>query len=74
MALMVGQVLYGFCGGWFGRDSYSDKRIEAVGADWVVAREENGNPVFAQSHVEDGAVTWSIHEALAEYVAPEKAD
>lgn len=44
--LRVGTVLYGFCGGWFGRDSYGDKRVEAVGADWVVAREDNGDVVF----------------------------
>lgn len=44
----VGTVLYGFCGGAFGRDSYSDKRVEGVGTDWVVAREmESGEPVFA---------------------------
>ena len=34
----VGTILYGYCDGFFGRDSYSNKRIEAVGADWVVAR------------------------------------
>lgn len=39
MTLRVGQVLYGFCGGAFGRDSYGTKRVEAIGADWVVARE-----------------------------------
>lgn len=36
--LRVGDVLYGFCNGYFGRDSYCDKRVEAIGADWVVAR------------------------------------
>lgn len=47
MTLQIGQVLYGFCGGFFGRDSYKDKRIEAVGIDWVVVREEDGEPNFA---------------------------
>ena len=42
----VGTVLYGFCNGFFGRDSYDDKRIEAIGADWVVVR-ENEFPGFA---------------------------
>lgn len=37
--LRVGQVLYGYCNGKFGRDSYGDKRVEAIGADWVVVRE-----------------------------------
>ena len=45
--LRVGAMLRGYCGGYFGRDSYSDKRVEAVGFDWVVAREEYGQPVFA---------------------------
>lgn len=47
MTVRVGTVLYGFCGGYFGRDSYRTKRVEAVGADWVVAREESGGVVFA---------------------------
>lgn len=38
--LRVGDILYGFCGGRFGRDSYTDKRVEAIGSDWVVAREQ----------------------------------
>ncbi len=38
----VGLVLYGYCGGYFGRDSYEDKRIEAFGADWLVCRDKNG--------------------------------
>lgn len=36
--LAVGDVLHGFCGGIFGRDSHACKRVEAFGADWVVAR------------------------------------
>lgn len=36
--IRVGDVLEGFCGGHFGRDAHGDKRVEAVGADWVVAR------------------------------------
>jgi hypothetical protein len=47
--LRVGTVLFGFCGGWFGRDSYDDKRVEAIGVDWVVARHlGDGSAVFAQ--------------------------
>jgi hypothetical protein len=45
--LRVGQTLRGFCGGAFGRESYGDKIIEAIGGDWVVAREDNGDVVFA---------------------------
>lgn len=49
MTIYVGTVLYGFCGGEFGRDGYADKRVEAIGTDWVVAREiVDGTPVFAR--------------------------
>jgi len=34
----VGDVIEGYAGGLFGRDSYSDKRVEAVGPDWCVLR------------------------------------
>ena len=44
--LRVGDVLPGFCGGHFGRDSYDDKRVEAIGADWVVARGQAGGTWF----------------------------
>ena len=37
--MYIGTILYGFCEGYFERDSYSNKRIEAVGADWIVVRE-----------------------------------
>jgi hypothetical protein len=45
----IGMMLDGFCGGEFGRDSYADKRVEAFGDDWIVAREqsEDAEPVFA---------------------------
>lgn len=44
--MRIGTMLYGFCGGCFGRDSYEDKRVEAVGVDWVIARGVNsGKPV-----------------------------
>lgn len=43
-----GDTLYGFCGGHFGRDSYGDKIVVAVGRDWVVVRgADNGAPDFA---------------------------
>ena len=51
--LRVGDVLYGFCGGAFGRDAYGAKRVEAIGADWVVARKEGGTPLYADCFPED---------------------
>ncbi|NCB03591.1 MAG: hypothetical protein EOM67_15780 [Spirochaetia bacterium] len=38
----IGKVLYGYCNGYFGRDSYSDKVIIAEGDLWVVAMPEYG--------------------------------
>ncbi|MEV6432866.1 hypothetical protein [Nocardia sp. NPDC051463] len=40
--IRIGTLLRGFCHGAFGRDSYDDKRVEAIGADWVVVRETGG--------------------------------
>lgn len=57
--LLPGDELLGYCSGYFGRDSYETKRVEAVGADWVVAREEDGSVVLAS----DAA----IHKGLARY-------
>lgn len=51
--LRVGDVLYGFCQGSFGSDSYSDKRVEAIGADWVIARDDAGRPVMYHGSPED---------------------
>ena len=51
--LRVGDMLSGFCAGHFGRDSYDDKRVEAIGADWVVARNESGRPEVALCRPED---------------------
>lgn len=42
----VGSVLHGYAGGYFGRDSYSHKRVEAIGKGWLVVRNEEGEPEF----------------------------
>ncbi|HDY66769.1 MAG TPA: hypothetical protein ENH85_03140 [Candidatus Scalindua sp.] len=61
--LQIGQILYGYCGGFFGRESYEDKRIEAIGFDWVVVREiDGGGPDFG--YTQDGS---NISEPLWEY-------
>ena len=53
-SLRIGQVLFGFCGGYFGRDSYNNKRVEALGADWVVVRDmEDGTVQFHGGAPED---------------------
>ncbi len=38
----VGSLLRGYCHGVFGRDSYDDKHVEAIGPDWVIVRETSG--------------------------------
>ncbi|WP_432077841.1 hypothetical protein [Streptomyces sp. YPW6] len=35
----MGDIIHGFAHGAFGRDHYHCVRIEAVGADWIVARD-----------------------------------
>ena len=50
MGLKIGQMIYGYCGGIFGREfnAYKDKRVEAIGVDWVVLRDEDGDIHFAE--------------------------
>ncbi len=60
--LRVGSLLYGYCNGHFGRDSYSVKRVEAIGADWIVARSEAGEVCFANIDP-DTLVEFSTQEA-----------
>jgi len=40
--LAVGDVLHGFCGGYFGREHYDCCIIEAAGVDWIVTRDVGG--------------------------------
>ena len=37
--LAVGDIIHGFARGAFGRDHYDCVRVEAVGPDWIVARD-----------------------------------
>lgn len=59
MSISVGDVLHGFCGGAFGRESYGTKVVEAAGKDWVVAREiDTDQPQFF----------WGDPEEIEEYL------
>lgn len=60
-----GDVIRGFAGGLFGRDSYDDKYVIAVGRDWIVAREESGGVVLASGP--------DVHEYLA-FITKEEND
>lgn len=43
----VGTLLHGYCEGYFGRGGLGPKRVEGIGADWIVARVESGYLVLA---------------------------
>lgn len=45
--LAVGDVFHGFARGAFGRDHYDCVKIEAVGPDWIVSRDVDGDLTFA---------------------------
>lgn len=48
LELAVGMRFYGYCNGFFFADYYDGyKTIEAFGKDWILAREEDGYPNFA---------------------------
>lgn len=54
MSLRIGAILYGNCEGWFGKNCYNEKRVEAIGVDWVVARDDAGDVLFANLAESEG--------------------
>lgn len=40
--LHVGSAIHGFANGYFGRDSYACRIVEAEGPDWLVTRNTRG--------------------------------
>lgn len=50
--LRVGDKIGGFCGGAFGRDFWGDATVEAIGSDWVVARDGHGEVWFTEGDPE----------------------
>lgn len=53
--IRIGTLVYGHCGGLFGRDFYPSEgaRIEALGYDWVVVRDvDTGRVSFADCEPE----------------------
>lgn len=63
----VGIKIYGFCNGFFGRDSYDDKIVIASGEDWVVGKTvREGINEFAQfddpEEMEDLIGRWTEEE------------
>jgi len=65
--ILVGQIIYGYCEGYFGRDSYGEKIIEAIGANWIVARDiDNRTVSFATFDTQDEMIEcikkWSVKD------------
>lgn len=54
--LTIGDKLHGFCHGLFGRDSYGEKTVIAMGRDWVLLSEPGwaGNRQVRVLHAYDG--------------------
>lgn len=46
--IRVGTVLYGYCRGYLQKAYLDTARVEAVGADWLVARDPEGRVYFAE--------------------------
>lgn len=62
--IKVGTILYGYCNGFFDGD-YGNKRIEAIGSDWVVCRLDDGTPSLA--HFSAGWQRDEMPEMLAKW-------
>lgn len=69
--LRVGDIFHGYCNGYFGRNGYGKKRVEGVGADWIVVRHKNGDLNFAEFRVPDDAYKL-VEEWLKEVEEPEE--
>jgi hypothetical protein len=61
MRVEVGDTLYGYCHGVFGRDSYGDKLVVAVAKRWVVVIED----VYGEA-VYRAALNLDVHKDLAD--------
>lgn len=62
--LRVGDVLQGFCDGIFGRDFVAAHvRVEAIGADWIVCRDDGGWP-WAATVDYRGEGGWKIDDLV----------
>ncbi|UDL16336.1 hypothetical protein SEA_ZOOMAN_52 [Microbacterium phage Zooman] len=60
--LRPGTKLYGYCNGYFGRDSYGDKTVlasgEASGKVWVVVDDEYFGPILGSDFNPDLVIGW----------------
>lgn len=66
----VGRKLYGYCNGYFGRDSYEDKRIVYAGLNYIIVEHEDDNntPGLAYFYEESRE---QVEKLLKEWMNPE---
>lgn len=62
----IGKVLKGYCEGYFGRDSYGDKKIVFIGEKYIVAENEHGYPVTA--YFDEGETIQDILSKIDEWI------
>lgn len=55
---LVGKQIYGYCNGYFGRDSYGDKIIIMNGLNWVVATSSDSSPEIAYFDDNEEMMNW----------------
>lgn len=55
---LVGKKVYGYCNGYFGRDSYDDKVIIMNGLNWIVAIPSDGLPEIAYFDDNKEMIEW----------------
>lgn len=70
--LKEGDLLYGYCNGFFGHDDYWDKTVEAVGPDWVVARQIHSNEPIIMVLDDGWGYSDQFPSIVAEWLSPVK--
>lgn len=43
----IGETLYGYCNGYFGRDTYEEKTVVYAGENYLLCEDEEGCPHLA---------------------------
>jgi len=67
--LAIGVIFLGFCQGYFGREAYGEKKVEAFGVDWIVVRGGVRNKLFFGTFDS----TEDMHKHVEEFLEENKA-
>ncbi len=62
----IGDEVHGFCGGYFGRDDYYCKKVEARGYDYIVFRYLSGGVTMYSGKDQE-----TIYRDLSKYMKPD---